>query len=101
MAMTFADTVHTYAKLLLAGRSDDDLTRRQQNLTGVVLNIAMGEAILFTYDYPPSDATRTAALRRINEINWEFGAIPQQLGKRADEDFQIAIRRAHEILRNI
>jgi hypothetical protein len=64
--------IRSYADTVLSGHSDTDLTPRQRRYCGILLNTASNAAYAF---YPPSDADREAAVKRIHDLVWDAGAL--------------------------
>lgn len=99
---TYRDLIRKYSDDVDKGYADADLTPRQRRLVVVMLNTASNDA--FGY-YPPDEADRDAAVKRLNDILWDARPLMYALFERntglVDRDISIAAIRTNEILRNM
>jgi len=93
--MTFQQVIRSYAKTVLSGHSDTDLTPRQRKYTGVLLNMASNRA---TADYPPTTEQRERLVDYAIEVAFDVVGF---LTPREAEDMNEASPRAVMALRNM
>jgi hypothetical protein len=100
MAALYRDIIRSYSRTVSTGHSDTDLTPRQRRLVHVLLNLASNDA---TAPYPPTDTDRVRAVKRLGEIMWDARPLLDALapGKSAQDDVQVALDRAIEVLRSV
>lgn len=95
---TYRDIIRSYARTVLAGYSDTDLTARQRKYTGIMLNLTANYG-WSGVAYPPSDATREDTRAQLVKI--ASGDLRYLFTDGENADLNIAIERAQSVLANV
>jgi hypothetical protein len=101
MPMSFADVLRITAKDLLSPQpvvGYPEMTARERRVTGVLLNIVANTNYA---PYPPTDADRESAAKRLGALAWDTRALFQQFGKSVDDSFATALDQALAIIKEV